>query len=143
MILKFSKSLFTLILVLVCLRLPSIFMEGYHDFTKEAMVTSDEWAYPLDLCSPILLVPELVAVSLAVFVWRDSKQESDATKVIFFMLGRIALIVIFSVIALIGQMGMQLDERRPLNLYRYISTVIAVLLGAFPWVYQYLRNHKK
>ena len=114
-------------------------MEGYEDILSGYDQAPNR---TLDLLIPIWFIPEIVAFSLALYVWKFHQGENNVTSSIFHLFTTLFLYALFSIISKIAKLGMCLNGARDYNFNNYIASIIALLFGLAPWIYQYKKNQQ-
>ena len=91
MINRLLKSVFTFFLVWVVYRAPDLFFEGYHDRAVLGYAATTDSKYLIDFISPVFVVPELVALFLAIFVWTRTSEKEDLIQSNHYLFGSLYL----------------------------------------------------
>ena len=134
------RSFFVFMLVCVTYRVPDLWIEGYHDTAVRNSCAHVNEKYLIDIISPIWFIPELLALSYAVFTWIYIKGVFNSLILFYYLFGSIILLSVLSVSYILPQMWMNLDGDRAYNTFNYIGSFVAVTLALLTWFIKGVRS---
>ena len=136
------RAAFSFTLVWVVYRAPDYFIEGFHDRAVRVDFMEPDAKYLIDLISPIYILPEAVALSIGVFVWRNTSKKDDFFQLLCYFFGILLMLSLFLAAGMTYVFYMTLDGHRPYNSLNYLGSVFAIAIGVLPWICQRLQNKK-
>lgn len=133
---RLIRSLFIFLLVYSVYKVPSLWMEGYHDRAVMNQFAVQDQKYILDLISPIWIISELVAFSCAYFIWKKGSQDANYMSLFIYIYGVLGLLGLIIVSYTLPKMWMNLDGNRLYNEFHYIGTICSIFIAVAPWIYR-------